>query len=228
MTVPAGRCPVWGDNPPSLDPPATPQTAPEIQRTSLVAAVLYLKSLPLDIDVLGFDYLDRPAVSACCARWARCGHAVAILCMFCSLPLASLLEAAAAASPPFHRAHPNWTALPPTDVAGRVAAGRAAPAVRAGCDRRGRAHHGQVLKSWADFAGTPHLLRMPCCTGKGWATPDQETAPDPPATCPALLSCAPTVPACLQTRARACHCCRSTPRSPARCWPPRSSPAWSR
>ncbi|PRW39269.1 pre-mRNA-splicing factor ATP-dependent RNA helicase PRP1 [Chlorella sorokiniana] len=36
-------------------------TAPEIQRTSLVAAVLYLKSLPLNIDVLGFDYLDAPA-----------------------------------------------------------------------------------------------------------------------------------------------------------------------
>jgi hypothetical protein len=35
-------------------------TAPEIQRTSLVGAVLYLKSLPLDIDVLGFDYLDAP------------------------------------------------------------------------------------------------------------------------------------------------------------------------
>ncbi|EFN54077.1 hypothetical protein CHLNCDRAFT_136192 [Chlorella variabilis] len=37
-------------------------TAPEIQRTSLVGAVLYLKSLPLSIDVLGFDYLDAPAV----------------------------------------------------------------------------------------------------------------------------------------------------------------------
>lgn len=42
------------------------QTAPEIQRTSLVSAVLYLKSLPLNIDVLGFDYLDSPAVSASC------------------------------------------------------------------------------------------------------------------------------------------------------------------
>lgn len=38
-------------------------TAPEIQRTSLVGATLYLKSLPLDIDVLGFDYIDPPAVS---------------------------------------------------------------------------------------------------------------------------------------------------------------------
>lgn len=39
------------------------QTAPEIQRTSLVSAVLYLKSLALEVDVLGFDYLDPPAVS---------------------------------------------------------------------------------------------------------------------------------------------------------------------
>lgn len=35
-------------------------TKPEIQRTSLVSGVLYLKSLPLDIDVLAFDFLDRP------------------------------------------------------------------------------------------------------------------------------------------------------------------------
>ena len=36
-------------------------TLPEIQRTSLVAAVLYLKSLRLlDIDVLAFDFLDPP------------------------------------------------------------------------------------------------------------------------------------------------------------------------
>jgi ATP-dependent RNA helicase DHX8/PRP22 len=46
------------------------QTAPEIQRTSLVAAVLYLKSLPLSIDVLGFDYLDAPAVRG--ARLPAC------------------------------------------------------------------------------------------------------------------------------------------------------------
>ena len=37
-------------------------TVPEIQRTSMAAAVLYLKSLPLDIDVLAFDYLDSPGV----------------------------------------------------------------------------------------------------------------------------------------------------------------------
>ena len=44
-----------------MDMPST--TAPEIQRTSLVGAVLYLKSLPLDsIDVLGFDYVDPPEV----------------------------------------------------------------------------------------------------------------------------------------------------------------------
>ena len=49
---------------------APPQTPPEIQRTSLVAAVLYLKSLPLSIDVLGFDYLDAPAVRAApAAAW---------------------------------------------------------------------------------------------------------------------------------------------------------------
>eukprot|EP00873_Tetraselmis_striata_P022185 jgi/Tetstr1/442449/TSEL_003195.t1 len=35
-------------------------TVPEIQRTCLAATLLYLKSLPLDIDVLGFDYLDAP------------------------------------------------------------------------------------------------------------------------------------------------------------------------
>ena len=40
-------------------------TVPEIQRTSMLAAVLYLKSLPLDIDVLAFDYLDSPGVRAC-------------------------------------------------------------------------------------------------------------------------------------------------------------------
>lgn len=39
------------------------ETVPEIQRTSMLAAVLYLKSLSrLDVDVLGFDYLDPPAV----------------------------------------------------------------------------------------------------------------------------------------------------------------------
>ena len=40
-------------------------TEPEIQRTSLVNVVLYLKSLELeDMDVLRFDFLDRPKESA--------------------------------------------------------------------------------------------------------------------------------------------------------------------
>ena len=38
-------------------------TVPEIQRTSMLTAVLYLKSLPLDVDVLAFDFLDPPSVS---------------------------------------------------------------------------------------------------------------------------------------------------------------------
>ena len=37
-------------------------TVPEIQRTSLLTAVLYLKSLPLDLDVLNFDFVDAPSV----------------------------------------------------------------------------------------------------------------------------------------------------------------------
>ena len=40
-------------------------TVPEIQRTSMLTAVLYLKSLPLDVDVLAFDFLDPPSVSSC-------------------------------------------------------------------------------------------------------------------------------------------------------------------
>jgi len=43
----------------------TDATEPEIQRTSLVNVVLYLKSLELeDMDVLRFDFLDRPKESA--------------------------------------------------------------------------------------------------------------------------------------------------------------------
>ena len=38
-------------------------TVPEIQRTSLLSACLYLKSLSSDIDVISFDYLDPPQVS---------------------------------------------------------------------------------------------------------------------------------------------------------------------
>ena len=37
---------------------------PEIQRASLVTAMLYLKTLPLEIDVLNFDFLDPPSVSS--------------------------------------------------------------------------------------------------------------------------------------------------------------------
>ena len=37
-------------------------TVPEIQRTSLLTTVLSLKSLPLPVDVLAFDFLDAPKV----------------------------------------------------------------------------------------------------------------------------------------------------------------------
>ena len=52
-------------------------TVPEIQRTSMLTAVLYLKSLPLDVDVLAFDFLDPPTVRL--AGWsmgtlANCLH----------------------------------------------------------------------------------------------------------------------------------------------------------
>jgi HrpA-like RNA helicase len=33
---------------------------PEIQRTSMAGAVLQIKALQLDLDVLNFDFLDRP------------------------------------------------------------------------------------------------------------------------------------------------------------------------
>lgn len=39
-------------------------TLPEIQRTSLVGAILYLKSLPLKINVLDFDFIDKPDKAA--------------------------------------------------------------------------------------------------------------------------------------------------------------------
>lgn len=38
------------------------ETVPEILRTSLQAAVLHLKTLPLEVDVLHFDYMDAPQV----------------------------------------------------------------------------------------------------------------------------------------------------------------------
>ena len=38
------------------------ETVPEILRTSLQAAVLHLKTLPLNVDILHFDYMDAPKV----------------------------------------------------------------------------------------------------------------------------------------------------------------------
>lgn len=41
-------------------------TVPEIQRSSLAGAVLYLKSLDLpDMDILNFDFLDPPSGEGC-------------------------------------------------------------------------------------------------------------------------------------------------------------------
>ena len=51
-------------------------TVPEIQRTSMLTAVLYLKSLPLDVDVLAFDFLDPPSVRACSYRRSVRGASV--------------------------------------------------------------------------------------------------------------------------------------------------------
>eukprot|EP00884_Botryococcus_braunii_P015540 jgi/Botrbrau1/266/Bobra.0022s0235.1 len=49
------------------------ETVPEIQRTSMLAAVLYLKSLSrLDVDVLGFDYLDPRRERHCRTRCSSC------------------------------------------------------------------------------------------------------------------------------------------------------------
>ena len=39
------------------------EMVPEIMRTSLTSAVLALKALPLDINVLAFDFLDQPKAS---------------------------------------------------------------------------------------------------------------------------------------------------------------------
>lgn len=38
------------------------ETVPEILRTSLQAAVLHLKAMPLNVDVLHFDWMDAPQV----------------------------------------------------------------------------------------------------------------------------------------------------------------------
>lgn len=48
---------------------------------SFVPQVLHLKSLPLQVDVLAFDFLDRPSVSrppVCC----RVVHAAAVICIW--------------------------------------------------------------------------------------------------------------------------------------------------
>ena len=51
---------------------------PEIQRTSLLTTVLSLKSLPLPVDVLAFDFLDAPTVrlhlTSLLDESARCVH----------------------------------------------------------------------------------------------------------------------------------------------------------
>lgn len=54
-------------------------TVPEIQRTSLLSAVLYLKSLPLAFDVLGFDYLDPPGVR--CAQALMHAGCTSVACL---------------------------------------------------------------------------------------------------------------------------------------------------
>lgn len=63
-------------------PCRTPCRTPEIQRTSLVRAVLYLKSLQLGIDVLAFDFLDPPAPEALevCAGSGSRGHRSILQC----------------------------------------------------------------------------------------------------------------------------------------------------
>lgn len=45
-----------------FDKDMLPETVPEVLRTSLQAAVLHLKTLPLDVDVLHFEYMDPPKV----------------------------------------------------------------------------------------------------------------------------------------------------------------------
>lgn len=55
--------------------PARRPSPPEIQRTSLVGAVLYLKSLALPgLDVLRFDFLDPPAQEALEVCWGGGGE----------------------------------------------------------------------------------------------------------------------------------------------------------
>jgi len=49
---------------------------PEIQRTSLLTTVLSLKSLPLPVDVLAFDFLDAPTVSPISRLQTAAGIAV--------------------------------------------------------------------------------------------------------------------------------------------------------
>ena len=64
---------------------------PEIQRTSLLTTVLSLKSLPLPVDVLAFDFLDAPSVLLlphllllnCCFA-LHCDAAAALPSSFCA------------------------------------------------------------------------------------------------------------------------------------------------
>ncbi len=55
---------------------------PEIQRTSLLTTVLSLKSLPLPVDVLAFDFLDAPTVSP--IRRLQIPAGIAMLTMRCA------------------------------------------------------------------------------------------------------------------------------------------------
>jgi ATP-dependent RNA helicase DHX8/PRP22 len=56
-------------------------TVPEIQRTNMLTAVLYLKGLPFDIDVLAFDYLDSPGV--CLHALVCCSTSDTNICQYC-------------------------------------------------------------------------------------------------------------------------------------------------
>ena len=118
-----GACAPDRAQPESFHPPL--QTAPEIQRTSLVGAALYLKSLPLDIDVLGFDYLDAPAVSL---------HGVGRRARACSAPPvkppAWRTCGASCASHSLAPSHQVYS-LCPAPLSGRLPEGRAAPAAHA-------------------------------------------------------------------------------------------------
>ena len=65
-------------------------TVPEIQRTSLLSACLYLKSLSNDIDVVSFDYLDPPGVRSCQPLLIRQCSLALLSDWRCQQPVASL------------------------------------------------------------------------------------------------------------------------------------------